>query len=91
VALAEAAMRLPAVAHAVPVIAASVTMLAGAWQLSAWKSRQLACCRETIDCCRPPAASARAAWRHGFDLGMRCLRCCITDEEIAALERDEDD
>jgi predicted metal-binding membrane protein len=76
VALAEAAMRMPAIAHAVPVIAAGVTMLAGAWQLSAWKSRQLACCRETIDCCRPPAASARAAWRHGFDLGMRCLRCC---------------
>jgi predicted metal-binding membrane protein len=76
VAVAELAMRIPTVAHAVPLVAASVTVLAGAWQRSAWKSRQLACCRRTIDCCRLPAATPRAAWRQGFDLGVRCLRCC---------------
>jgi predicted metal-binding membrane protein len=76
VTLAELAMRTPGVARAVPVGTSIVTVLAGAWQLSAWKSRQLACCRETIDCCRPPAITSHAAWRHGFDLGARCLRCC---------------
>jgi predicted metal-binding membrane protein len=76
VALAELAMRAPAAARAVPIAAGLVTLLAGAWQLSAWKSRQLACCRETIECCRPPAARAGAAWRHGVELGVRCLRCC---------------
>jgi len=74
--LMELVMRVPAAAHAVPLAAGVVTMLAGAWQLSAWKARQLACCRETIDCCRPPAATAGTAWRHGLDLGTRCLRCC---------------
>jgi predicted metal-binding membrane protein len=76
VALAELLMRMPAAARAVPLAAAIATMLAGACQLSAWKSRQLSCCRETIDCCRPPRADARSAWRHGVALGMRCLRCC---------------
>src|SRR4051812_24961407 len=76
VAFAQLLMRVPAAAHALPLLAGIATTLAGAWQLGAWKSRQLDCCRETIDCCRPPAGSARAAWCHGFDLGARCLRCC---------------
>jgi predicted metal-binding membrane protein len=76
VALAELAMRVRAASHAVPVAMGIAAVLVGAWQLSAWKTRQLACCRETIDCCRPPAATASAAWRHGLDLGARCLRCC---------------
>jgi len=74
--LMELVMRVPEAAQAVPIAAGIVTMLAGAWQLSAWKARQLACCRETLDCCRPPAATAGTAWRHGFNLGLRCLRCC---------------
>ena len=76
VVLAELAMRVPAVTHAMPIAAGIATMLAGAWQLSRWKLRQLEGCRDTIDCCRPPGATATAAWRHGFDLGARCLRCC---------------
>jgi predicted metal-binding membrane protein len=76
VALAELTMRMPAVAHAIPLAAGIATMLTGAWQLSRWKLRQLDGCRDTIDCCRPPGTTANAAWRHGFDLGARCLRCC---------------
>jgi predicted metal-binding membrane protein len=76
VALAALAMRVPAVTHAMPIAAGIATMLAGAWQLSRWKLRQLEGCRDTIDCCRPPAATTNSAWRHGFDLGVRCLRCC---------------
>src|SRR4051794_35627454 len=64
VALAELAMREPAVSRAAPLASAVVLLLAGAWQLSAWKARQLECCRGTIDCCRPPRVTARAAWRH---------------------------
>jgi len=78
VAFAELAMRAPAIARIAPLASAGVLLLAGAWQLSAWKARQLACCRETIDCCRPPRATASAAWRHGVDLGVRCLRCCAS-------------
>lgn len=76
VALAELAMCVPAVSRAVPLAAAVVTLLAGVWQLGAWKSRQLDACRDTIDCCRPPATTGGAAWRHGIDLGRRCLSCC---------------
>ena len=76
VAFATVAMQVPAAERALPLAAALTTLLAGLWQLSAWKTRQLACCRETVDCCRPPRASAAAAWRHGTDLGLRCLRCC---------------
>jgi predicted metal-binding membrane protein len=74
--LAEVAMRAPSVARAVPFVAGVVTLLAGALQCGSWKARQLAACRDTIDCCRPPAANGAAAWRHGIDLGLRCLRCC---------------
>ena len=49
---------------------------AGIAQLSAWKSRQLECCRRR---CVPASAApcrARAAWRHGLALGLRCCACC---------------
>ena len=69
VALAELAMRVSAVSRAVPLAAAAVLLLAGAWQLSAWKARQLACCREGSD-------DSGTAWRHGVRLGLRCVRCC---------------
>jgi len=76
VALAEWTMRMPSVSRAIPFVSAGVLLVAGASQLSPWKTRQLGRCRDTIDCCRPPRATAAAAWRHGIDLGVRCLRCC---------------
>jgi predicted metal-binding membrane protein len=74
--LAELEMRLPSLARFVPLAAAIAVMLAGVLQLSAWKSRQLACCRPTM---RPSFArptAARTAWRHGWRLGLRCFKCC---------------
>jgi predicted metal-binding membrane protein len=67
--------------HAAPAVIGLVVLLAGALQLTAWKARTLARCRET------PAreATAReatlpadtgAAWRHGVQLGLRCARSC---------------
>lgn len=46
--------------------------MAGALQLTAWKARHLACCREAP--VRSLAAAAPAAWCHGLRLGLHCIR-----------------
>jgi predicted metal-binding membrane protein len=76
VALAAVEMREPALARAVPIAAGVVVLMAGALQLSAWKARQLACCREAPGRGRALPASAGTAWRHGLRLGLHCSRCC---------------
>ncbi len=77
VALSAAAMREPALSRAVPVAAGVVVLVAGLLQLTAWKARQLACCREAPRCgCTTLPAHADAAWRHGLRLGVKCARCC---------------
>ncbi|HEU5135871.1 MAG TPA: DUF2182 domain-containing protein [Steroidobacteraceae bacterium] len=72
--LAEIAMRVPAVSRAVPVVSGLVVMIAGLLQFTAWKARQLTCCRTTHLCSKP--ADAATAWRHGLRLGLACVRCC---------------
>jgi predicted metal-binding membrane protein len=72
-ALAELAMRAPALARWVPALGGVALVIAGLLQLSAWKSRQLDCCRAPR---RRPATTARAAWRQGVALGLRCCACC---------------
>ena len=52
VALAALEMRRPSLARAVPFAVAAVVLLAGLLQLTAWKARQLACCRELPACGR---------------------------------------
>ena len=76
VVLSAAAMRAPALSRAVPFAAGVVVLTAGLLQLTAWKARQLACCRETPRHDRTLPADARTAWRHGLRLGLRCGRCC---------------
>jgi predicted metal-binding membrane protein len=75
VALAALEMRHPALSSAVPITAGVVVVIAGAIQFTAWKARQLDCCR---DASGPGALlpGAAAAWRHGLRLGLRCSRCC---------------
>jgi predicted metal-binding membrane protein len=63
-------------AHAVPFAVGAVVLLAGLLQLTAWKARQLACCRESPGCGRTLPAAASSAWRHGLRLGLQCSRCC---------------
>ena len=46
VALAAIEMQQPALARAVPIAVGVVVLIAGALQLTAWKARHLACCRE---------------------------------------------
>ena len=64
VALMALSMRSPQLQRAVPL----VIVLAGVVQLTAWKSRQL------VHCCEPPMTTN--AWRHGLELGWRCILCC---------------
>jgi predicted metal-binding membrane protein len=73
-ALAAIEMRLPALARAVPTAAGLVVLGAGLLQLTAWKARQLACCRDMPG--RGLAADGGTAWRHGVRLGLRCALCC---------------
>jgi predicted metal-binding membrane protein len=79
IALAAVEMRQPALAQAVPIAVGVVVLIAGALQFTAWKARQLACCREALGHGgrgRALPADARAAWRHGLHLGRHCSRCC---------------
>jgi predicted metal-binding membrane protein len=77
VALAAIEMQLPAMARAVPVAAGVVVLVAGGLQLTAWKARRLACCREVPGRGRPLRADAGTAWRHGLRLGLHCSYCCV--------------
>ncbi|HWY25338.1 MAG TPA: DUF2182 domain-containing protein [Nevskia sp.] len=76
IALAAVEMRLPALARCVPIAVGAVVLVAGALQFTAWKARQLACCREAPGRCQPLPADAGTAWRHGLRLGVYCGRCC---------------
>ncbi|HZR35346.1 MAG TPA: DUF2182 domain-containing protein [Nevskia sp.] len=74
IALAQAAMRLPALARAMPAAGALVILAAGGLQFSRSKARLLHCCRQAP--CHGLAPDMAAAWRHGLRLGWRCVRCC---------------
>jgi predicted metal-binding membrane protein len=76
VALAAVEMQQPALARAVPIAASVVVLIAGALQLTAWKARHLACCREEPGRSRTLPADAGTAWRHGLRLGLHCSQCC---------------
>jgi len=76
VALAALEMHAPLLSRAVPFAVGAVVLLAGLLQLTDWKARQLACCREAPGCGRTLPADARSAWRHGLRLGAHCSRCC---------------
>jgi len=51
-------------------------LIAGALQLTAWKARHLACCREAPGRGRTLPADAGTAWQHGLRLGLHCSHCC---------------
>jgi predicted metal-binding membrane protein len=76
VALAAIEMQQLALARAVPNAIGVVVVIAGALQLTAWKARRLACCREAPGCGHTLPADAATAWRHGLHLGLHCAYCC---------------
>jgi predicted metal-binding membrane protein len=63
-----------ALSRFVPLLGAATLVCAGILQISAWKERQLDCCRSPPR--RRPGADAAGAWRHGLRLGLRCFTCC---------------
>jgi len=65
-------MQQPALSRAVPIAIGVVIAFAGALQLSPWKARQLAHCREVPS----EPAGARKAWRFGQCLGVHCSLAC---------------
>ena len=76
VTLVRVVMRLPAVARAVPIAVGWVVLIAGLLQFTAWKARQLGCCRETPGQGRGLPGDAVTAWRYGTRLGLHCCYCC---------------
>jgi predicted metal-binding membrane protein len=75
VALAAIEMR-PPMTRTVPMAIGVVVLLAGILQLTAWKARHLACCREAPRRGGVLPANAGTAWRHGLRLGRHCSYCC---------------
>jgi len=63
-------------AQSVPCALGVIIVTAGLAQFTAWKRRQLACCRVSPVHVSP--ANASAAWRHGLQLGVRCVHCCVS-------------
>jgi predicted metal-binding membrane protein len=76
VALGELEMRQPALARAVPIAVAVIVLVAGFIQLTPWKARHLACCREAPADGRTLSPDGGTAWRHGLRLGLHCAYCC---------------
>ena len=74
VALATLAMQQAALARAIPIAVGVVVLIAGAYQLTAWKARELASCRAEPGTL---PADPGTAWRHGLRLGVHCTRCCV--------------
>jgi predicted metal-binding membrane protein len=74
--LAAIAMQQPALSSAVPIAVGVVVLIAGVVQLTAWKARHLASCREAPGSGTTLPAEAGTAWRHGVRLGLHCVRCC---------------
>jgi predicted metal-binding membrane protein len=75
-ALAAIEMQQPSLARDVPAAAGVVVVIAGLLQLTAWKARHLACCREAPRPDRPLSADVGTAWRYGLRLGLHCSACC---------------
>jgi predicted metal-binding membrane protein len=82
VALAAIEMQQPALARAAAIAVGVVVLIAGSLQLTAWKARHLACCREAPGRGRTLPADAGTAWRHGLR-AMAVVAAAITVERLA--------
>jgi predicted metal-binding membrane protein len=76
VAVASREMQQPALARAVPIAVGVIVLIAGVLQFTAWKVRQLECCRKGGLHGRMLPADAGTALRHGLRLGLDCSSCC---------------
>jgi len=76
VALAAIEMQQPVLARTVPIAIGAVVLIVGCIQFTAWKARQLSCCRKVSGFGRPWSAGTGTPWRYGLRLGLHCGRCC---------------
>jgi predicted metal-binding membrane protein len=76
IAIAAAEMRWPALSRAVPMLVGAVLVAAGALQLTRWKRRELAHCRDRSCCALGRRPGPRQAWSDGFRIGRHCVACC---------------
>jgi predicted metal-binding membrane protein len=76
VALSAVEMQETEVSCMVPIGVGVIVLLAGCLQLTAWKARHLACCREAPGRGVMLPDDAGTAWRHGVHLGLHCAYCC---------------
>jgi predicted metal-binding membrane protein len=72
----ELQMRDPSLARLAPVAIGAAVLLAGIVQLTPWKARHLALCRDAPFHGCAPRRGAGAAWRYGLQLGVLCVRSC---------------
>jgi predicted metal-binding membrane protein len=70
-------MQLPALARAVPTAVGVIVLIAGALQFSTWKTRHLACCRETSAHGDTLPARAGMAWRRGLRIGIHTAATAV--------------
>src|SRR5215211_5119590 len=59
-----------------PIPAGVVVLIAGCLQLTKWKTRRLAECRESPGHGRTLRPDTGTAWRHGLCLGLHCGQSC---------------
>jgi len=76
VTLAKIEMQQPQLSRAVPIVSGLFVLISGWLQFTAWKARQLRCCRQESGSGRAFSADVLGAWRYGLQLGLRCCRCC---------------
>jgi predicted metal-binding membrane protein len=67
----------PSIGGLAPAATGLVLLGVGGWQFTAWKARQLACCRDTSDLVKALPANAKGAWQYGLRLGLHCVACCF--------------
>jgi len=72
IALAAAEMQSEGLSRLVPLATGAVLLIPGCVQLSGWKARQLALCRDSPQCVAAQSADARSGWAHGLHLGVSC-------------------
>ena len=75
-ALTTGVMQQPELAHAMPTASGIIIMFVGVFQLTGWKARHLACCRNASESSHALQADIGTALRHGWNLGLHCSCSC---------------
>jgi predicted metal-binding membrane protein len=75
-AIAAGVMSSREIAARVPLAIGAACVIAGLVQLTRWKMRELARCRDRSCCAIGRRPGPRDAWRDGARIGGHCVRCC---------------